>query len=145
MWFFHVVQADHKYHFCRQLLIVLEQANLFFPSDLLFPCCPNSIESKENSNKNFTIFKSTQITHWWCSYFICCKKVFIASYFSFNVVECPIGIGAYIFELRKRTHFKLFLELSINNLYSSGLYSLAQTLVIPQKIWEIRHLLFCRK
>ena len=52
----------------------------------------------------------------------------MASYFPFNIVECSIGIGVYISELCKRTDFKLLLELSINNLHSSGLYSMTLNL-----------------
>ena len=73
-------------------------------------CCPS---------KKHTIFKSTQTTHLWESYYINYKARLTLSYVSLTLTEWSIGIELFLFPLCKSTHFKLRSELSINNLHSS--------------------------
>ena len=49
--------------------------------------------------------------------------LFFGSYFSFKLVECSIGMEAYLMRLCKRTNLKLRLELSMNSLHELGQYS----------------------
>ena len=78
---------------------------------VLSPCCPRTMDNT---------FKSPHITHSCLVYLILSRILFIFSYVSFICIACTIGTEASLFPLSDRTHFRLFLELSMNSLHSNG-------------------------